>query len=97
MYYYVLQVADIARVLVVVYIFVEHVDSFIERVDARDEAERCVIEEGVFAQCVVEVHLISLEECVLIDGTIFQQLYYEGLKLAVQRAKTIIELYGKFN
>ena len=40
---------------------------------------------------------ISLEECFLIDGTIFQQLYYEGLKLAVQRAKTTIELYGKFN
>lgn len=40
---------------------------------------------------------ISLEECFLIDGTIFQQLYDEGLKLAVHRAKTIIELYGKFN
>lgn len=40
---------------------------------------------------------VSIGEGFLIDGAIFQQLYYEGLKLAVHRAKTIIELYGKFN
>ena len=40
---------------------------------------------------------ISIEEGFIIDGVIFRKLYDEGLKLAVQRAHEIIELYGKFN
>lgn len=40
---------------------------------------------------------ISIEEGFIIDGVIFRKLYDEGLKLAVQRAHAIIELYGKFN
>jgi len=40
---------------------------------------------------------ISIEEGFLIDGAIFRQLYDEGLRLAVQRAHAIIELYGKLN